>query len=337
MGQSSSSPAAPNFSWDAVLNFSPTDIKSLEADFMAVSQSGSAVDLNGFRRILLRAGERYGNPFLQSHSELFSEDQILLRKLFSMFDSNGSGQIDFREVMLGLTFFIHGDDHYQARIAFNTADVDHDGFITEEELTKALWLTVRSSVKMAQISAERSLAKMSIHKPGLVKSALDEARTDTCQAIEQQVKQIFKKYDKDRNGRISFEEFKPSFVESMRQQRSFIMESLAAISQPPPTRTRSDSHPTPAAATATATATATAPAAAPPIPPPSQPATSVPEVGDVPMVTDPAAPAPAAPAPAAPAADIAAAPVPPVPAEVAPAPAPAEVAPADAVPTAASQ
>lgn len=62
-----------------------------------------------------------------------------LSQLFSLFDSNHDGTIDFREYVIGLTVLCNpANTEKILKMSFKLFDLDEDGYITEQELTTIL-------------------------------------------------------------------------------------------------------------------------------------------------------------------------------------------------------
>ncbi|EDL83970.1 similar to hypothetical protein A330042H22 [Rattus norvegicus] len=62
-----------------------------------------------------------------------------LRQLFSLFDRNQDGTIDFREYVIGLTVLCNpANTEKILQMSFKLFDLDEDGYITEQELTTML-------------------------------------------------------------------------------------------------------------------------------------------------------------------------------------------------------
>lgn len=61
-----------------------------------------------------------------------------VERLFQMFDSDKSGQVDFREFVVGLHNFTHSSRDEKTKFAFSVFDQNNDGFITKDELIRIL-------------------------------------------------------------------------------------------------------------------------------------------------------------------------------------------------------
>ncbi|XP_036399944.1 lysophosphatidylcholine acyltransferase 2 [Megalops cyprinoides] len=99
-----------------------------------------------------------------------------LQELFSLFDRNGDGTIDFREYVIGVTVLCRpANTEETIRMAFQLFDTDDDQHITQEEFSSLL----RSSLGVADLD----------------------------------VSKLFNEIDTDRSGHITYEEFQ-AFAQS---------------------------------------------------------------------------------------------------------------------------
>ncbi|XP_039208304.1 lysophosphatidylcholine acyltransferase 2 [Crotalus tigris] len=95
----------------------------------------------------------------------------VLRELFTLFDRNGDGTIDFREYVIGLSVLCNPANTEQTiQMAFQLFDIDEDGSITEDEFA----LIIRSSLGLPDLD----------------------------------VSNLFKEIDADHSNKLSYEEFK---------------------------------------------------------------------------------------------------------------------------------
>lgn len=97
------------------------------------------------------------------------------RKLFSLIDQNDSGEIDFNEFLVGLWNVCTFDDESLLRFAFNMIDKDSSGYVDKDE--------VEQCVK--DVHGSRYDRRLTAH-----------------------IKKTLKKYDKNKDGQFSFDEFK---------------------------------------------------------------------------------------------------------------------------------
>lgn len=96
--------------------------------------------------------------------------------MIAIFDEDGGGDVDFQEFVSGLSAFSSkGNKEEKLRFAFKVYDVDRDGFISNGELFIVLKMMVGTNLKDVQ--------------------------------LQQIVDKTIMEADKDRDGKISFEEF----------------------------------------------------------------------------------------------------------------------------------
>ncbi|KAJ2130092.1 Calcineurin subunit B [Coemansia sp. RSA 678] len=104
----------------------------------------------------------------------------LSARLIDIFDTDGGGDVDFKEFITGLsTFSSKGDKEEKLRFAFKIYDIDRDGFISNGELFMVLKMMVGNNLTPAQ--------------------------------LQQIVDKTIREADKNGDGMIDFEEFQ-SFV-----------------------------------------------------------------------------------------------------------------------------
>ncbi|KAL1964209.1 hypothetical protein VTN77DRAFT_7167 [Rasamsonia byssochlamydoides] len=101
----------------------------------------------------------------------------LAARMIAIFDEDGGGDVDFQEFVSGLSAFSSkGNKEEKLRFAFKVYDIDRDGYISNGELFIVLKMMVGSNLKDVQ--------------------------------LQQIVDKTIMEADKDRDGKISFEEFK---------------------------------------------------------------------------------------------------------------------------------
>lgn len=97
--------------------------------------------------------------------------------MIAIFDEDGGGDVDFQEFVSGLSAFSSkGNKEEKLRFAFKVYDIDRDGYISNGELFIVLKMMVGNNLKDVQ--------------------------------LQQIVDKTIMEADKDRDGKISFEEFK---------------------------------------------------------------------------------------------------------------------------------
>ncbi|XP_021016444.1 calcineurin subunit B type 2 [Mus caroli] len=100
----------------------------------------------------------------------------LVGRVIDIFDTDGNGEVDFHEFIVGTSqFSVKGDEEQKLRFAFRIYDMDNDGFISNGELFQVLKMMVGNNLKDWQ--------------------------------LQQLVDKSILVLDKDGDGRISFEEF----------------------------------------------------------------------------------------------------------------------------------
>ncbi|KAF9884354.1 Calcineurin subunit B [Aspergillus nanangensis] len=100
----------------------------------------------------------------------------LATRMIAIFDEDGGGDVDFQEFVSGLSAFSSkGNKEEKLRFAFKVYDIDRDGYISNGELFVVLKMMVGNNLKDVQ--------------------------------LQQIVDKTIMEADKDRDGKISFEEF----------------------------------------------------------------------------------------------------------------------------------
>lgn len=100
----------------------------------------------------------------------------LVQRVIDIFDTDGNGEVDFKEFIEGVSLFsVKGDKESKLRFAFKIYDMDKDGYISNGELFQVLKMMVGNNLKDAQL--QQIVDKTIIHA------------------------------DADLDGKISFEEF----------------------------------------------------------------------------------------------------------------------------------
>ncbi|KAJ1343766.1 calcineurin subunit B [Batrachochytrium salamandrivorans] len=76
----------------------------------------------------------------------------LAQRLLAVFDTNGSGDVDFKEFLTGLSAFsAKGKKEDKLHFAFKVYDMDRDSFISNGELFLVLKMMVGNNLKDAQL------------------------------------------------------------------------------------------------------------------------------------------------------------------------------------------
>eukprot|EP00834_Sanchytrium_tribonematis_P002824 NODE_95_length_21511_cov_0.501168.p13 type:complete len:195 gc:universal NODE_95_length_21511_cov_0.501168:1140-556(-) len=107
----------------------------------------------------------------------------LASRLIEIFDSDGNGEVDFQEFVRGLNVFsAHGKRDEKIKFLFQVYDIDKDGKISNGELFSVLKMMVGNNLNGEQ--------------------------------LQQIVDKTIMESDKDKDGQISFEEFRQLTSES---------------------------------------------------------------------------------------------------------------------------
>ncbi|GFO30179.1 calcineurin b subunit [Plakobranchus ocellatus] len=100
----------------------------------------------------------------------------LVQRVIDIFDTDGNGEVDFKEFIEGISqFSVKGDKESKLRFAFKIYDMDKDGYISNGELFQVLKMMVGNNLRDTQL--QQIVDKTIIHA------------------------------DTDGDGKISFEEF----------------------------------------------------------------------------------------------------------------------------------
>ncbi|RXM37171.1 WD repeat-containing protein 92 [Acipenser ruthenus] len=144
-------------------------------------RSKKLVDADEIKRL----GKRFKKLDLDNSGSLSVEEFMslpelqqnpLVQRVIDIFDTDGNGEVDFKEFIEGVSqFSVKGDKEQKLRFAFRIYDMDKDGYISNGELFQVLKMMVGNNLKDTQ--------------------------------LQQIVDKTIINADKDGDGRISFEEF----------------------------------------------------------------------------------------------------------------------------------
>merc|ERR1712156_434346 len=176
MGSPQESPA-PN----TAQSTSQERAKSNMGNESSLPMSCTEFDADEIRRL----GKRFKKLDLDGSGSLSIEEFMslpelqqnpLVRRVIDIFDDDGNGEVDFKEFIQGLSHFsAKGDMESKLRFAFRIYDMDNDGFASNGELFQVLKMMVGNHLKDTQ--------------------------------LRQIVDKTIILYDKDNDGKISFDEF----------------------------------------------------------------------------------------------------------------------------------
>jgi len=151
--------------------------------FKQYADSSSELDKRGFRMAF------YHLLTTRLDSGQLHDFNSFVDNLFGHFDSDGSGMVDFRELVAGLSVMCAGTGEDKVRSAFNLYDINGDGFISFSEMKNYL-TAVFKVIFEAQPNVRKSMGNID---PGDLGSTTAE--------------QVFAEADVNHDGKISFEEF----------------------------------------------------------------------------------------------------------------------------------
>ena len=130
--------------------------------------------------------------------------------MIAIFDEDGGGDVDFQEFVSGLSAFSSkGNKEEKLKFAFKVYDIDRDGYISNGELFIVLKMMVGSNLK------DQQLQQVCYIVPFITSGVEGGFRERTVGTGKQRTNVLLQIVDKtimeadlDRDGKISFEEFK---------------------------------------------------------------------------------------------------------------------------------
>ncbi|KAI8500179.1 neurocalcin homolog [Branchiostoma floridae x Branchiostoma belcheri] len=120
----------------------------------------------------------------------------MAKRIFRAFDRDGSGTVDFKEYLTGMSALLRGSVVEKLKWAFNMYDLDGNGEISRVELYNVLKLVIE------------------LRSPEATCQDLDDLEP----ALEEMVDRIFQDLDKDRDGKLQMREF----VEGIRRNPNLL-------------------------------------------------------------------------------------------------------------------
>lgn len=125
--------------------------------------------------------------------------RLMVDRIFTLFDADHNGTVDFNELASGLSVLSGGSESDKIRAAFNLYDVNHDGYISMGEMR--LYLT--SVFKVLFDVNPESKSRVGVSPEELAEITATQA---------------FMEADKDKDGKLSFEEFSQWYQQPTSEQ-----------------------------------------------------------------------------------------------------------------------
>ncbi|KAF9439027.1 Neuronal calcium sensor 1 [Entomortierella beljakovae] len=113
----------------------------------------------------------------------FGDPSTFADYVFNVFDANKNGKIEFKEFIVALSVTSRGGLEEKLQWAFQLYDIDNDESITYEEMLSIVDAIYKMVGTMVKLPADEDTA-------------------------EKRVTKIFSLMDKDKDGKLTFEEFK---------------------------------------------------------------------------------------------------------------------------------
>merc|ERR1711871_310685 len=144
-----------------------------------------------------------------------SRTDVVLERLFSIFDSDGNGVVDFSELASGLSVLCSGSRDDKAEAAFSLYDYNGDGFISLDEMTRYLTCVFKVMYETQPGTAER------------VGVSAEELAAATAE-------QAFEEADTDANGTLTFDEFQAWYSQSNQEGGDSAAHAAQAVAEAAP-------------------------------------------------------------------------------------------------------
>ncbi|KAG0174569.1 hypothetical protein DFQ28_005724 [Apophysomyces sp. BC1034] len=153
-------------------HFSTKEINDLRQDIEATAKQADQISIT--EDVFKETVKKYV-------PSVSSNDDVFLKRLYAAFDVNNTKALDFTEFVDGLSVFMKGTPEEKMALSFKLYDVDHDGYLTKEELERV----------MLQLSYTFS-------------------EDDQKNEITSLIARMFEDLDVDGDGKLSFNEYKLS-------------------------------------------------------------------------------------------------------------------------------
>lgn len=202
---------------------------------MALARDAKVIDL----LIELSGNTEAKNIDSRLKDKVFSDpamEELFYNQILNMFDINRDGNITLEEFVQGLSTLTHGTRDEKAALHFAVADENGDGELTLDEvikLQKGVFSAAKIGFKVGFTEGGKELIKP--YGP-LTQSEFNELLNmlltifDLSEVAEFAAQQIFSSQDKDKNGKISKEEYIAWYCNDA--ERTRIQELITAKAKP---------------------------------------------------------------------------------------------------------
>jgi Ca2+-binding EF-hand superfamily protein len=170
-----------------VTNLQYYDLDDIVNRFMEVADDDGRMDMSTFYNVMIEFATNKQETISSNDEEKLRH---VLHHLFRIFDTNKDSRIDSGELIAGLSALVGGKRDKKTKIAFVLFDSSGDGYIQLEEMARYLYCVYRV-IYAAEPSTKQRAGGLS-EKQLAINTA----------------KQAFEKADIDKDGKLSFEEFK---------------------------------------------------------------------------------------------------------------------------------
>ena len=181
------------------------DVEDVFEEFAVAANEDGVLDRQAFVGCFKSLLDEIGGH--ENEEEDPARFDIVLNRLFDLFDNDGNGVVDFSELASGLSVLCGGSRDDKARAAFSLFDYNGDGFITLEEMRRYL-----GSVFKVMYETQ----------PG-TGDAMGVSAEDLAAVTAQQA---FEDADLNHDGRLSFEEFQKWYAQPAGQQVQTVVDSI---------------------------------------------------------------------------------------------------------------
>jgi len=178
-------PPHPKLKLSAQTHFSEVEVNKLFNTFTELAPSGKCN-----KELFSKCLEK-----LEEHGFKHPKETPFGDRLFQLLDTNGDGEVDLNEFVVGLSMLCKGTAEEKLALSFRAYDLDGSGSISEDEM--------KHMFKQAWLAGFKALA-FDHGGEDLDFEQLDEFSTSMAQNFAHSA---FESLDTDKNGQLSLEEF----------------------------------------------------------------------------------------------------------------------------------